>query len=172
MKLEKKITRRDAEKILALLSTALNADEAVIKSDSLYLDIDSCSKLKLAMKIKKSSATVKLRCYSSKEHIDEHHMEQGEVKYKTLKKGMKKSFEEIEKHLEQDLMPPQEIITKFLTHSAIMTAMPDYGDEYYNEYEKACEIMKYAFEKADMTEMKAAFREIKNIKEICHKAYK
>lgn len=65
-------------------------------------------------------------------------------------------------------MPDSKIVAEFMTLAQIMTSYPGFGDEYYQDFTRAC----FAFEKAyrinDLTKAQESFLAITNIKKDCH----
>ncbi|GAB7023121.1 GAK system XXXCH domain-containing protein [Salidesulfovibrio brasiliensis] len=92
-------------------------------------------------------------------------------KYKDLKKRMKRSFKMIVKMTHDETLPPKEAVDSFLEDSELMVAYPGYGDEYYEDYTKACAEFAEAYKAEDMERLKAAVDELANQKGRCHAKY-
>lgn len=171
IKINQEITRIDAEKLLERLTNILNETSV---SELKTVDLAACSKLRFNLKLRENNALIKIRCAKgSEEDLELCDMDDvEEVKYKSLKKKMKKSFSSIGDYIEAGKMPPDDLVALFLDQSILMTSIPDYGDEFYAEYDNACQEFKKAFENSSLTDTIAAYNELKMIKKSCHKKYK
>jgi XXXCH domain-containing protein len=98
--------------------------------------------------------------------------EEGEVKYKKLKKRMKESFKMITESLMTDVMPGEAVVTAFLQDSKLMTSFPEKGAEFYDDYDRACAEFAIAFDAKDLTACKAAAITLNQLKKDCHSRYK
>jgi XXXCH domain-containing protein len=98
--------------------------------------------------------------------------DEGEIKYKKLKKRMKESFKMITESLMSDVMPGEAVVTAFLQDSKRMTSFPEKGAEFYNEYDKACMDFARAFEAKNLTACKSAATILNQLKKDCHSRYK
>jgi len=96
----------------------------------------------------------------------------GPPKYKSLKKRMKGQFKSIYDRLLNDALPDAAVVEAFLADSKLMIAYPDYGDEFYDEYDTLCVGFREAFERGDLAACKTAAQELNRIKKECHDRYK
>lgn len=95
----------------------------------------------------------------------------GLPKYKTLKKRMKSSFKMIFTMLHDGAMPPEQAVESFLSDSDLMVRYAGYGDEYYEDYTKACESFRKAYEAGDVQTLVAAVDALAEQKGRCHAKY-
>lgn len=98
--------------------------------------------------------------------------EEGEVRYKSLKKRMKGDFKAITESLAADLLPDEKAVAAFLEDSRLMTTFPDKGAECYGEYEQACLEFSRAFGAGDLPACKAAGAVLARLKKDCHGRHK
>ncbi|MFP4033752.1 MAG: GAK system XXXCH domain-containing protein [Desulfococcaceae bacterium] len=98
--------------------------------------------------------------------------EGGLPKYKSLKKRMKGRFKSIYDRLLNDALPEAAVVEAFLADSKLMIAYPDYGDEFYGEYDTLCVGFREAFERGDLSACKSAVQELNRLKKECHDRYK
>ncbi|GBC59628.1 hypothetical protein DENIS_0567 [Desulfonema ishimotonii] len=98
--------------------------------------------------------------------------EAGDFKYNTLKKRMKSRFKTICESLANNTLPGEAVVTAFLRDSRLMTAWPDYGDEYYEAYDQACTAFREAFESKNLEACKTTCQELSRLKKECHDRYK
>lgn len=98
--------------------------------------------------------------------------EEGEVRYKSLKKRMKADFKAITESLGADLLPGEATVAAFLEDSRRMTTFPDKGAPCYGDYEKACREFERAFAAGDLPACKAAGAALGQLKKDCHGRYK
>lgn len=171
IKIDKKISLDAARQLLEKLDFFLN-EMSISGLES--IDTASCSKLKFNIKLGGDDAEIKLRCtVKNEEDPEAENIGEGKrIKYKSLKKTMKKSFALIGENIEKGIMPPDCVINLFLEQSALMTSIPGYGDEYYAEYDNACNVFKEAHEKSSFPEITLAYDNLKILKKRCHKKYK
>jgi XXXCH domain-containing protein len=94
-------------------------------------------------------------------------------KYSSLKKRMKSEFEMIMGIVNNNVMPLEQIINKFLMDSEKMMTYPDKGGEdRFDAYRQACHAMKTAFENKNLNELKDACKLIQSVRKTCNKIYK
>jgi XXXCH domain-containing protein len=93
-------------------------------------------------------------------------------KYKNLKKRMKKSFKDITQSISDSRLPARSDLDSFLYDSELMVSYPGHGDEYYTDYQKACQSLKNAYERLDFAGFKHEHGEIKKLMRDCHDRYK
>ncbi len=96
----------------------------------------------------------------------------GKLKYKDLKKRMKKPFKKIRETLSDGKLPPADTVRGFLADSALMVSCKGYGDEYYEAYNVACERFGRAFQAGDLSACWDAADELERLKSDCHDRYK
>lgn len=132
-------------------------------------------KIKISIKNEFGQIAVKAKIRQEKEcsTSDEGSDAQGETKpkYKDLKKRMKRSFKMIFNMIHDGTLPPAEAVESFLIDSELMVAYPGYGDEYYEEYTKACAEFAEAYKAEDLERLKPAVDELANQKGRCHAKY-
>lgn len=92
-------------------------------------------------------------------------------RYKDLKKRMKGSFKMIFKMVHDGLVPPELAVESFLADSDLMVSYPGYGDEYYEEYTRACEDFEKAYTAGDLDGMTEFVDILANLKGRCHAKY-
>lgn len=95
----------------------------------------------------------------------------GKPKYKHLKKRMKSTFKVLVKMIHDGQVPPKEAVDVFLEDSKLMVSYPGYGDEYYDDYTKACENFQTAFESGDVAKMHETIDVLVHEKSRCHAKY-
>jgi XXXCH domain-containing protein len=94
-------------------------------------------------------------------------------KYSSLKKRMKSEFEMILDIVNNNVLPLEQVINKFLIDSEKMMTYPDKGGEdRFDEYRQACHAMKTAFENKDLNVFKEACKSVHGVRKTCHKLYK
>jgi XXXCH domain-containing protein len=94
-------------------------------------------------------------------------------KYSSLKKRMKSEFEMIMDIVENNVLPLEKVMNKFLTDTEKMMAYPEKGGaERFDEFRQACQAMKTAFEHQNLNEFKEACKLIQMARKACHKIYK
>lgn len=98
--------------------------------------------------------------------------DEGEIKYKKLKKRMKGAFKAITESLMADTMPGEAAVTSFLQDSKLMISFPEKGAEFYNDYDQACTTFARAFEAKNLEACKAAGIALNQLKKDCHSRYK
>jgi len=142
-------------------------------------DISGFKKIKIEAKKEEKdifSLKMKIKCKDKSEKIGKIFVTDSNIKkrpsYKDVKKRMKKSFKEISHSLTKDSFPSEEIIKLFLSDSELMISYPKDGDEYYADYERACNELKESFEKRDLDSCKTKCYELNQIKTVCHNKYK
>jgi XXXCH domain-containing protein len=96
----------------------------------------------------------------------------GKIKYKALKKRMKKPWKIIKDSAEMKTMPPADIVESFLEDSALMITYPGKGDEYYKPYAVAHEAFAAAWRAGDVEAMAHAVNRMDHLKEACHDVHK
>ena len=96
----------------------------------------------------------------------------GDVKYKSLKKRMKKTFKTIVAAASEDRLPDEETAKSFIDDSYKMISYPGYGDEHYEEYGNVTDAFKKAFEGKNVNEVKTWVNELERLKKECHSRYK
>lgn len=94
------------------------------------------------------------------------------VKYKDLKKRMKRSFKVVFASLEANVLPPDEAVEAFVRDSGLMVGFPGHGDEQYAAYSAAVETFGAAFAAGDLAATRAACAELDRIKSQCHNRFK
>lgn len=98
--------------------------------------------------------------------------DEGEVKYKKLKKRMKESFKSITETLMADIMPGEAVVTAFLQDAKLMMSFPEKGAEFYDDFDKACMTFERAYEAKDFEACRAAAITLNQLKKDCHSRYK
>lgn len=93
-------------------------------------------------------------------------------KYSHLKKEMKKSFAALKKNLEASEVPDPDLVSTFLSQSALMVRYPGKGDEYYDQYTGLCGDFAEAAENKDVNGMNQAWKQLMLSMKACHKIYK
>jgi XXXCH domain-containing protein len=136
---------------------------------------------KMKISIEESSGRIAVQIkFKGAEPAAEHHPEvkteekapRKPLKYKDLKKRMKRSFKAIFTMVHENRMPDREVVEEFLRQSELMVSYPGYGDEYYTEYREACDAFTAAFLQGDMKALHQAFDRIDQAKSHCHNRYK
>jgi XXXCH domain-containing protein len=96
------------------------------------------------------------------------------VRYSSLKKKMKSSFNDIGVSLGNQKLPEPEVINAFLFDSELMMTFQGdkYGASCYPAYQQACQRLAAAFESKSWEAFKSAYAELDQLKTDCHKAYK
>ncbi len=97
----------------------------------------------------------------------------GELKYKHLKKRMKADFKAIGSAIEAQRLPDPETVRRFLADSDLMIAYPGFGDPHYADYKAACHRLSDAFFMAgDVNAVQMAWDALQALKKTCHDSYK
>jgi XXXCH domain-containing protein len=178
------LPRDEMSKLLRDLADGLESDTA-IGGDGMEIELADFSKLKLSVKRIGEEYAVKFKVESSEEKDDEEAEDEGEteaseggkrhkIKYDDLKERMDKDFKAMRKASERDELPPGDIVFRFLDDSALMVTFTDedMGPEYYEEYVKAVDAYRRAYEQGDALTVKQAVLELDRIKSVCHERYK
>jgi XXXCH domain-containing protein len=137
-------------------------------------DIDLSDFQKLKMSLKKISdlmnVKLKLKLVSPEDTQEDDEFE--EEKYSKLKKRMEVYFKDLLKSLQDNQIPSREIVSVFLRDSEQMTGYPGYGDEYYQEYRRACQDFEKVYEREDLAGLKECADTLNTLKSRCHDKYK
>ncbi|CCH49423.1 GAK system XXXCH domain-containing protein [Pseudodesulfovibrio piezophilus] len=138
--------------------------------------VEDCIKFKISGKNEFGKISVKGKFKSGKECVPDVDGMQSDgspakPKYKSLKKRMKQSFRMLVKLIHDGQMPPDEAVVSFLEDSALMVSYPGYGDEYYEDYTRACEAFREAHESGDMGRMHETIDVLVHEKSRCHAKY-
>jgi XXXCH domain-containing protein len=94
------------------------------------------------------------------------------LKYKDLKKRMKKSFKAIKESVSDSRLPERSDLVSFLNDSEQMVSYPGYGDAYYSEYQKACQALEDAAGRLDFATFKHQLEAVNKLQKECHNRYK
>lgn len=97
---------------------------------------------------------------------------QGKIKYKSLKKRMKKTWKVIKDSARTNTLPPENVVESFLDDSALMITYPGKGDEYYKPYAVAHEAFAAAWRAQDVEALGHAVKRLDHLKEACHDIHK
>jgi XXXCH domain-containing protein len=168
-----------------------------VGGDGFGLSLAEFEKLKVSVKKQEQEYVLKLKVKSPDQELEaeelareeeagEAEVEEGEedirqfiaegkkIKYKTLKKRMKKTWESILDSASKDNIPPEDATKSFIDDSALMVTYTkkDKGPEYYEEYVRATEAFREAYEEGNMQQLKLAVEELERIKKNCHSEYK
>ena len=96
----------------------------------------------------------------------------GKESYKKLKKRMKSSFKVLRTAVKQSMLPPEAAVREFLADSASMITFKGYGDEFYDEYEKACKAFEQAYAEKDLAAVAGSLDALSLLESRCHDLYK
>lgn len=136
------------------------------------IDLSDFSKLKMSLKKFSDLMNVKLKIkFVSSENV-EHDDDLEEEKYSKLKKRMEVYFVDLLKSVNDNQMPSREIVSVFLQDSESMISYPGYGDEYYEEYQQACQAFEQAYGQEDLPRLKECVNTLNTLKSRCHDTYK
>lgn len=91
--------------------------------------------------------------------------------YKSVKKRMKVSFRQIKTALLDQRFPEKSVIQEFLSDSELMVSYPGYGDEYYEEYRRACQTFNEGYQQKNLEKMGLAFLKLDKLRQDCHDRY-
>lgn len=96
------------------------------------------------------------------------HSDIAEQKFRPLKKSLQIPYKKIKNDLEDGRLPDSTVIAEFITLSQIMISYPGFGDEYYQEYSKACLALEKACRSKDLSAAQESFSLIRQLKHDCH----
>ncbi len=136
--------------------------------------VDDFKKIKISAKDEFGQICLKVRIKSEvpcEDFTDETGQTTGKPKYKTLKKRMKSSFKLLLKMIHENQMPPRAAIDSFLEDSELMVTYPGYGDDYYDDYIRACSAFKAACDAEDLARMHETIDALVHEKSRCHAKY-
>lgn len=179
-KFEKSCSMAEAAEILKAAGAALETG-GTLDIDGQAVDMKDCAKLKLGLKKKGETVTVKLEVKSGAaagEEGEEDDEEKDDVKkspapsYKKLKKRMGEDFKSIGKALDAGAPMSPEAVPRFLEDAAAMTGFPGKGDEFYDDFRKDCDAFRDAIQSADAGRTADAYAALKDRKKQCHGIYK
>ncbi len=170
-KFEMNLTKEQTSTFLRRLADAIENNEEYIQDYE--MNLNNYHKLKLSVRPKTEQMALKV---SLKKHFegneDEEYEEmKGKEKYKKLKKRMESYFNEISDSISNDHFPSKEIVSVFLKDSETMCTYKGEGDEYYQEYRKACSKLQDAYDKEEMNSLRNTFDQVVEIKNRCHSKY-
>ena len=114
----------------ALKGDASDSEQVAELSESL----DQFEKISMDIKKNDEDVTIKLKVEKIKPPKDDDADEKERPKYKKLKKDMKKTFKAIGDCLDEKRLPEEDLVGQFFDQSERMTAYPDKGEEFYEEY--------------------------------------
>lgn len=95
-----------------------------------------------------------------------------DLKYRPLKKELKKIEKAIRSSIENNELPGTETMTEFIAEVRVMISYPGFGDEYYDSFLAACLVLQEVFKKKDFASFSAQFETVKALKKECHARYK
>jgi XXXCH domain-containing protein len=145
---------------------------------------DDFSKASIELKRKSIKATIEIKVKTELEPMVKTQKEapdpsyapspsqNNKLKYKDLKKRMKKSFKAINEFVSGSRLPERSDLESFLNDSELMVSYPGNGDEHYPAFRKACQSLNNAFIRLDFASFKQQFEEIKTFYRDCHDRYK
>lgn len=140
-------------------------------------DLVEVEKVKISFRKKEDVAKVKLQLYFPEEfeynpESERELLENPKLKYSKLKKMMKKSYAELCRAVQNDILPPADLVENFINQSAKMVTYGGRGDEHYGRYSDACFNFERAYDDGDQEKMKTALARVQKIKKECHEHYK
>jgi|GEM_PF-5678839 len=96
----------------------------------------------------------------------------GESSYKSFKKKLAKNFKSIGRAIEEQLLPPAELIETFMNEAEQLVSYPGFGDEYYDSFMKECRSFKDQYLQKNMEGLAGQYGRILSIMKDCHRRYK
>lgn len=160
----------DAKELAAFFCDLADAVENGGKGD--LAGVKEFGKIKISVKNEFGQISLKAKIKPSKPcDVETEKKSHDTPKYKHLKKRMKSSFKLLVKMIHDNQVPPKEAVHSFLEDSKLMVSYPGYGDEYYDDYTKACEVFKMAFESGDVSKMHGPIDFLVHEKSRCHAKY-
>jgi len=145
-------------------------------------DISDFRKFELTIKRKGADAVVKLKCKyaekgvvsteESRESSENTPEEESRLKYKDLKKRMKKAFKAICASVKVGELPDAEAAKNFIEDSKLMTSFEGKGEAMYERYAAACDEFKTAMKKKDVDKVAEAVKNLDAIRKEAHREYK
>ncbi len=173
-KMEMSLSKKQTCDFLRKLADSLEAGEDTVPDYD--VDLKNYGKLKLSLKPKyeqiKLKVDLKKYIQEEDEETEEYEEMKGKEKYKKLKKRMESYFKEINESLSNGYFPSKEIVSVFLKDSETMCTYEGKGDEFYQEYKKACANLQETIEKEDLQAFRGVFEQVSDIKERCHAKFK
>ena len=99
---------------------------------------------------------------------------QPELSYKDLKKRMKASFKAIGESIENQRLPENGVVSRYMADSQYMTTFSGakYGEGDYPAYRQACRELARAWEARDLEGLQTSYAALDQLKKDCHKLYK
>lgn len=193
-KFETELTPEELPVFLRNLAQSLEGEG----SEADGLNLTDFKKLKISVKMKEQGCSVKLKvkrielevedaeaCDSAADESGEAAAEPGQdsgpsvaeakkIKYKQLKKRMKKSWKAIKESSGAGAIPPEDVTRAFLEDSDLMVTYPekDKGPEYYDRYIEAVDSFRGAYAAGDLPALQQAVQALRGIKKQCHAEYK
>lgn len=96
------------------------------------------------------------------------HSEIAEQKFRPLKKSLRTHYKKIQADLGQERLPDAALLSDFIALTKIMISYPGFGDEYYEDFSKACLSFKEACKQNNLSLARKSFELIMRIKHECH----
>jgi XXXCH domain-containing protein len=173
VKIEKQLTVQDTENFLRNLADGLTG-KAEGDLSSYGIDLQDFKKIRLSLKQEAEQFGLKVKVKYKSPTPEGTPEETGiPVKYKSLKKQIKKTFKDIKTSLDAGNLPTPATVETFMAEAEMMVSFTDrgYGDEYYGEFMQMCNDFKQAFEAGDPDLLLTAYNCIDARKALCHDKY-
>ena len=178
---EKKITIKktvDSKQIAAflrLLAAELEG-EGTPAPNTLGVQLHDFNKLKIGL-IKEEGGqlllSLKVKNTGRQAHVAApEFVDTAEQEYQPFKQGMKSTFSDLARCGEQGILPSVELLARFMAQSEKLVSFTGFGDQYYEDYTKACAAMKQAVEAGSAAAFQEKLAALTALKKACHQRFK